>query len=183
MRQLNFLFGGILVLLTSAFTIIKPINWKVKPNYSVKIIGAFDDKMYFKTLKAFITFDEEAPEKSKIMATVDAVSLNSASPEMTEHAKQALEIIKFPEITFVSTAIAKTKTGYEATGDLTLKGITKQIKFPFVFDSKKDISDQFPFVNKETFCGKIIIATKDFNVTRKGTPDQIIIDLVIPVTK
>ncbi len=183
MRKLNLLVAFAGILLISAFTIAKPVSWKVKPNYSVKVVGAFDDKMYFKTLTAMIVFDEEAPEKSKFMATIDAKSLNSPSSEMTEHAKQALEVAKFPEITFVSTSITKTKLGYEATGDLTLKGITKQIKFPFVFDSKKDLSDKFPFVAKETFNGKMSITAKDFNITRKGTPDQIFIDITIPVSK
>jgi polyisoprenoid-binding protein YceI len=183
MKNSNTITLAALLLLSSSFSILKPITWKVKPNYSVKVVGAFDDKMIFKTLTAMIIFDEDAPEKSKLMATVDAKSLHSPSPEMTEHAKQALEIIKFPEIAFVSTSITRTKLGYEATGDLTLKGITKQIKFPFVFNSTKDIADQFPFVAKQTFSGKIIIRSKDFNVTRKGTPEQIIIDLTIPVTK
>ncbi|MDZ4664494.1 MAG: YceI family protein [Bacteroidota bacterium] len=183
MRKIDPLAYAIIVLLASAFTLVKPISWKIKPNYSVKIVGAFEDKMYFKTFSAMILFDEEALEKSKIMATVDAKSLTSPSAKMTEHAKQALEIIKYPEVTFMSTSIAKTKLGYEAVGDLTLKGITKKIKFPFVFNGKKDLSEHFPFVPKETFSGKIILASKDFNVARKGTPDQIIIDLTIPVSK
>lgn len=183
MKKMNLLPGLVGILLVLAFTISKPVVWKVKPNYSVKVVGAFDDKMYFKTLTAMIVFDEEAPEKSKLMATIDAKSLNSPSSEMTEHAKQALEVVKFPEITFVSTSITKTKLGYEATGDLTLKGITKQIKFPFVFDSKKDLTEKFPFVAKETFNGKMAITAKDFNITRNGTPSQIFIDITIPVTK
>lgn len=183
MKKIKFLilFAGLL--LVSAFTIPKPVVWKIKPNYSVKVVGAFDDKMYFKTLTTMIVFDEEAPEKSKLMATIDAKSLNSPSAEMTEHAKQALEVNKFTEISFVSTSIIKTKLGYEATGDLTIKGITKQIKFPFVFDSKKDLSDKFPLVAKETFNGKMMIAAKDFNITRSGTPTQLFIDITIPVTK
>ena len=117
------------------------------------------------------------------MASIDANTLDAGNKEMTEHAKEAIDSKNFPEISFVSTNITKTTNGYEATGDLTLKGITKQITFPFSFDSKKDVVLKFPITPKETFSGTMKIVAKDFKITRKGTPDIIFVDLTIPVTK
>ena len=101
---------------------------------------------------------------------------------MTEHAKEAIDSKNFTEISFKSVMITKTKEGYEASGDLTLKGVTKQITFPFDFDSKKEIQ-RSPVVPQQTFCGKITIFPKDFGITRAGTPNILVIDIVTPVTK
>jgi polyisoprenoid-binding protein YceI len=170
-------------ILSCAFCFIKPENWKATEKYDISAGGGVDGGgIKFKGLKAFISFDEEDCTRSKIMTTIDANTLNAGNKEMTEHAKEAIDAKNFPEISFKSTAIAKTAKGYEATGDLTLKGITKEIKFPFEFDSKKDIV-KFPFVPKQTFVAKMMIKPKDFGVTRGGTPDQLFIDISVPVTK
>ncbi len=171
-------------LLAFAFTIETLISWKLKDKYSVKISGGHLQGS-FDGLKAAILFDEVHPERSKIIASIDATTVKVGSDEGNAHAKEALATDKFPLINFISTAIAKSKTGmgYEATGNLTLKGVTKEIKFPFYFDSQKMASDKFPFVFKETFGGRITIVPKDFNVVRDGMPALLYIDLEIPVTK
>lgn len=170
-----------LVFLILSFTLKSQVHWKVKEDYKVKFSNGGIEG-HFSGLKAEIWFDEKHPTKGEFIARIDAKTLNTAKPEMTEHAKEAIEAEKFPEISFTSTAIQKTAAGYEMTGKLTLKGISKEIKFPFFFDSGKD-SPLFPFVPKETFSGKMIIQSKDFNITRKGTPSELYIELNIPVRK
>lgn len=174
----------ILILIFScSFCFIKPENWKQTEKYEIAAGSGSDGKgIKFKGLKAFISFDEEDCARSKFMATIDANTLEAGNKEMTAHAKEAIDAKNFPEISFKSTAIAKTTKGYEATGELTLKGKTKEIKFPFNFDSKKDII-QFPFVPKQTFVAKMLIIPKDFGITRAGTPSELYIDISIPVTK
>jgi polyisoprenoid-binding protein YceI len=170
-------------ILSCAFCFVKPENWKATEKYDISAgSGADGGGIKFKGLKAFINFDEEDCTRSKIMATIDANTLSAGNKEMTEHTKEAIDAKNFPEISFKSTAIAKTAKGYEATGDLTLKGITKEIKFPFDFDSKKDIV-KFPFVPKQTFVAKMLIKPKDFGITRAGTPEQLFIDISVPVIK
>ena len=167
------------IFISSAFTILSSISWKVKENYSVKYTAG-GIQGYFKGLNATIVFDEERPERSKITAFIDATSLNAGDALMTAHSKEALETNKFPIISFVSTSILKTPKGYDAFGNLTLKGSTRKIIIPFIFNSKK-MSTQFPFVDKETFSGVFTISPKSFNINRIGTPDQITIELTVPV--
>lgn len=179
MKKINILFVATTILLAFSFKNFKPVTWKVKNDYTLKFEnGAFSG------LTATITFDEENPGKSFIWATVDATTIKMGSTEGTVHAKEALETAKFPLITFVSTAITKNGDGkYEAKGNLKLKGVTKEIKFPFTFDSQKDHTEKFPFLFKETFQGKITINPKDFGITRSGTPNPVILEFTIPVTK
>jgi polyisoprenoid-binding protein YceI len=180
MKQIKLAGALAIILAASAFTMIKPVSWKVKDDYSVKFTAGIQG--YFKGLKAYIVFNEEDPSRSKITASINATTLDAGNSLATEHAKEALSIDKYPVIMFQSTSIVKTSNGYEATGNLTLKGITKEVKIRFIFDSQ-NVSKTFPFVEKETFGGSFSIASKDFNITRAGTPERISIELNIPVTK
>ena len=168
------LIGLAAVLLTSAFVVYKTINWKVKDDYSVMVYKGGTKFFTFTGLKAVILFDEENPEKSKISASVDATSVNPGEKNdaLREGAKtpETLDIAKYPIISFESTAITKKDNGYEATGNLTLKGITKEIKLPFTFE-------------KEVFIGGFTIEPKDFNITNTNFQHQLNIVLIVPVTK
>jgi polyisoprenoid-binding protein YceI len=163
------------ILLGSAFTTVKLINWKVKEGYKVKVVEVGGT---LKGLKAYIWFDEDKPETSKITATIDAKSMDVGSE--SEKAKRIIDADKFPMIMFETTGISKIGPGkYNATANLTLKGITKQIKFPFKFDSQKPV-DGAP---KETFSGTFTISPKDFNVETDAAKHKLTIELLIPVTK
>jgi len=181
MKHIKIVVGVPAIIAASAFTLIQSLNWNLNGDYSVK-----SGVCVFRGLKATISFDETNPEKSKIAASIDATSISTGNRLMDEHAKdkEALYTAKYPVITFVSTAVKRiSPSRYEAIGKLTLKGITKEIKLPFTFDSKKNVMDRFPMVTKETFSGRITIAAKDFNITREGVPEEVFVDLTIPVSK
>ncbi len=177
--------------LGSAFTLFKLINWKVKDEYTVKYSWPHPSNNgeiisvggSFRGLKAQILFDEDYPEKSKITASIDARTVNTGNGPLNANreANEALETDKFPKITFASTIIKKTINGYEATGNLTIKGVTKQITFPFKFDTK-DTPTSFPFFASQTFIGGFNIMPADFDIRAEGIPKTIRIDLTIPVT-
>ncbi len=177
--KLKLLIGAVTILSASAFTFIVTVDWKVKKEYKIQFNPGKtfsqenSSSNFFKGLKATISFDETNPEKSKIKATIDATTIDIGGLEkITAHAKEpnVLDADKFPLITFESTAITKSGTGYDAIGNLTIKGVTKEIKFPFSFE-------------KETFVGGFTIATEDFNITRGNAWKDVYIRLTIPVTK
>ncbi|HOZ88439.1 MAG TPA: YceI family protein, partial [Bacteroidia bacterium] len=134
MKKLKVLLNGAALFAVLAFTLTQRVTWKVKDDYTVKFSGGT-----FKGLKALILFNENNPENSRITASIDARTINTGNRLMDEHAKdrQALDAENFPLITFVSTSIRKNANGYEATGNLTLKGVTKEVKLPFVFNCNK----------------------------------------------
>jgi|SRR6218665_2359852 len=175
MKNIKLLIGAAVIIAVSAFTLAQSVLWKVKNNYSITCQGGL-----FKDLRASILFDEAHPEKSVISASIDARTVSTGSTEKDLHFKEALEPSKYPIIKFESTAVIRTAGGYEATGNLTLKGITKKVKLPFQFDSKK-VGDRFPFLDKQTFNGKLIIVAKEFNIT--AGPQQLEVELNIPVAK
>jgi polyisoprenoid-binding protein YceI len=77
-----------------------------------------------------VTFNEADPSKSAITLEIKSDSLDSANEKRDQHLKSPdfLNAKEFPAITFKSTAVKKTgdKT-YEATGNLTVHGVTKPI--------------------------------------------------------
>lgn len=160
-----------IILLASAFTFSHSFSWKIKDDYSVKFSGKKVEGI-FKGLKANINFNPADLNKSTITATIDATTANTGNGMMNKHAKceEGLNTAKFPDIIFESRAITKTSTGFEALGKLTLKGLTKEIKLPFTFSN-------------DIFSGQFTVLPKAYGITRAGTPSEITVSLVVPVSK
>ncbi|MFJ8238051.1 YceI family protein [Ureibacillus sp. NPDC094379] len=68
----------------------------------------------------------------------DVSSINTRSEDRDNHLKSAdfFDIEKFPTIDFESTNIVKDGDDYKVTGDLTIKGVTKQVTFDVEFGGK-----------------------------------------------
>lgn len=159
--------------MSSAFTVITN-NWKVKEdNYTVKFSGNKVEGV-FKGLKSDIIFEESNPLAAKISATIDANTVNTGNGMKNKHARQGLGAEQFSTIKFESAFVTKTASGYEASGKLTLKDVTKEINLPFTFTKNEDGG---------IFKGKFSIKPAEYHVDKKGTPDVLEIELNIPVTK
>ena len=172
MKKLKLFICASIILLASAFAAYKSINWKVKDDYTIQVYKGGAKCISFKGLKAVIAFDEEQPEKSKISATIDSNPIVEQNEALREGVKkpETLDVEKYPFISFESTSVIKKDNGYEATGNLTLKGITKEIKLPFTFV-------------KEVFIGGFTIDAKDFNITNVNFQHQLQVVLNIPVSQ
>ena len=55
-----------------------------------------------------------------------------------------------------------------------MKGLTKPTVINFTFDDKG---------SQGTFKGSMKVVPKDFGINRSGTPDQVMVELLVPVTK
>lgn len=71
-------------------------------------------------------------ESAKISMTFKMESLVTSAKMLTEtlHNEVWFNIPAFPEATFTSTGIVKNGDKYDVSGDLTIRGITKPVKFP-----------------------------------------------------
>lgn len=151
-----------------------PIFWKIKEDqYTVKIVcDKFSGE--FKGLKSEIHFDENNLSASKISASIDANSINTGNGMRNKHAKQGLSADQFPTISFTSTSVTKTASGFEANGKLTIKDVTKDIKLPFRFKSTQDGG---------IFEGEFSVKPADYHVEKSGTPESFQVQLYVPVNK
>lgn len=133
----------------------------------------------FTGLKATIHFDEQHPEGGSISASIDPNTISTGNGMRNhdlKHQEKWLNTEKFPTISFHSTRITRSSRGFEASGDLTLKGVTKPVRLPFTFS---------PSGNSGVFKGEFVINREDFGVGIKGgfVGDNVTISLEVPVTK
>jgi polyisoprenoid-binding protein YceI len=164
----------IFMLGTSALTWITLQEWKVKEDaYEVNLrCSSFNGNL--KGLKASLFFDEANLASSKFVATVDATTGNTGNGLRNKHMAQALEADKYPTIKYESSSITKKENGYETTGKLSIKDVTKVIKFPFTFEKTS---------TGGIFKGNFNVVTKEYNISKAGSPTDVDIELIIPVIK
>ena len=91
---------------------------------------------HFADFAGTIQFNEEAPERSSVTFTIQAASIDTNAADRDTHLRSEdfFFVDKHPEITFVSSSIAK-KTGerYDVRGTLTIRGVAKEIDLPVTF--------------------------------------------------
>jgi len=88
----------------------------------------------FKDFTGAIHFDEKDVTKSSVEFTAKVESIDTGVEPRNKHLKTAdfFDVEKYPEMGFKSTSVdRKGSGGYILKGDLTLKGVTKQVALPF----------------------------------------------------
>jgi polyisoprenoid-binding protein YceI len=122
-------------------------QWKMDPSHShasftVRHLVISNVRGEFGKMEGTLSFDPDAPEKSRIEATIDTTSIDTREPKRDAHLKSPdfFDTAKFPTMTFKSTKVERAGDGYEVTGDLTIKGTTKPVVFK-VDEVTKPIKD------------------------------------------
>lgn len=115
------------------------------------------------------------PTTSRVNITMDANSITTDDPKLTEHLKTAdfFDVAKFPQAKFESTAIkagGDKGASHTVTGNLTLHGVTKSISFPATISATADAIT----VNSD-----FAINRKDFGINYAGAADNLIRDDVV----
>lgn len=90
----------------------------------------------FRDFDANINIDRANPAASSVEFTIQAASIDTGNTNRDEHLRSPdfFEVTKYPAITFKSTSIkAKSKTDFDVTGDLTMRGVTKRVTLPVSF--------------------------------------------------
>lgn len=88
----------------------------------------------FKDFSGMIRYDGSDVAKSTVEFTAKIESIDTGVAGRDTHLRSAdfFDAAKYPEMTFKSTRVErKTNNAYVLHGDFTLKGVTKQISFPF----------------------------------------------------
>lgn len=114
--------------------------WKFDPyhtqvEFSAKHLGMMTVRGNFSDVAATGDIDVEHPERSKIEATINVVSIRSHNEQRDKDLRSSnfLEADKYPTITFKSTKIEPAGSDkFTLTGDLTIKGNTKPVTLKVV---------------------------------------------------
>src|SRR5215831_17341628 len=112
-------------------------TWNVDPVHSVaefkvKHMMISNVKGQFAQLKGVLVLDEKEVTNSRVEAAIDGASINTRDAQRDTHLKSAdfLHVEKFPTLSFKSTRINQTPDAELAvTGDLTIRGVTRNVVF------------------------------------------------------
>jgi polyisoprenoid-binding protein YceI len=123
-----------------------------------KVRGSFTD------FAGTAVLDAEDPSRSRAEVTIQVASVDTGNAQRDEHLRtnDFFDAETYPEIRFVSTKAEQLDDdNYRLTGDLTIKGITKEVAVDFEFTGL--VTD--PWGNQRAgFEGKTVINRKDWGV-------------------
>ena len=127
----------------------------------------------FKSFTGTVSVAGGMPEGSSVEVTIDTTSMWSDNDKLTGHLKSAdfFDVENHPTATFESTAIAANDDGtYTLTGNLELRGITKQISFPATIQVSE---------NGFSATAEFALNRMDFDIKYPGKPDDLIREEVL----
>jgi len=92
-----------------------------------KVTGKFTD------FSIEMVYDESNPENSSVKATIQMASIDTGIEDRDNHLRSGdfFEVAKFPQATFISKSMEEKDGKLIATGDFTLRGVSKEIEVPF----------------------------------------------------
>jgi len=118
-------------------------TWKLDPShtlveFSAKHLMITTVKGRFTDVEGFIHADEKDIKDSSVEATLKAATIDTRTEQRDNHLRSAdfLEVEKYPEINFRSTRIEGSKQEFKLTGDLTIRGVTRQITLDVTFEGQ-----------------------------------------------
>ena len=140
--------------------------------FAVSHLVVSKTKGEFKQYTGTIAFDKEDLAGSSVDVTIQADSIDTENEKRDNHLKSPdfFNVAEFPEITFKGKEIKENAGGYEIIGDLTLKGVTKEITIPVEING--------PVVHPNNgkkvigISGQTTINRQDFGVSWNKTMDN-----------
>ena len=135
----------------------------------------------FNTFSGKFSYDESAPEKARIEVSIDTSSVDSNHAERDKHlrSKDFLNVKKYPEARFVSTAFVPGKGNKGVLkGNLTLLGVTKPIEIEVeTIGAGKDPWGGY----RVGFEGKTKFAMADFGKMKNLGPKSKDVEMILSI--
>ncbi len=151
---------------------LKPVDTNDAINFTIKNFG-INTTGSMKGLKGNIKWDAENISNSSFNVSADVSTINTGIDSRDSHLQKEeyFNVDKYPNISFTSTTIS----AGNVTGNLTIKGVTKSINFPFTV---KSLGAGYLFE------GSFTINRRDFNVGGKSMvlSDNVIVNLKLTAT-
>ena len=156
----------------------QPVEEKSSIKFTIKNFGV-NTGGSFKGPKGSIVFDPADISKSVFDVSISAETIDTDNDTRDNHLKDEdyFSVKEYPNISFKSDKIeGNAKKGYNVTGKLTLKGITKDVSFPFT--AIQQGSDWL-------FTGEFKLNRRDFKVGGSSAvlSDNLVVHLSVLATK
>ncbi len=103
------------------------VTFKVRHMMVTNVKGTFEK------VSGIIKLDPAKMENSTVEVAIDASSITTRNEKRDGHLRSPdfLDVANHPTITFKSKKVAKKGDQWVATGDLTIRGVTREVEMPF----------------------------------------------------
>jgi polyisoprenoid-binding protein YceI len=132
MKKFVMAFGLAAILAVPAFA--ATTTWTLDPNhtnaqFTVRHLGISNVQGDFTKITGTVTLDDQDPANSSVDVTIDANSIDTrvAMRDNDLKSEHFLDVAMYPTITFKSTKVEKSGDGFKVTGNLTIRGVTKEV--------------------------------------------------------
>jgi polyisoprenoid-binding protein YceI len=139
------------------------------------------NKGHFARFPVTMDFSADNLPASRLEVGVEVNSLDTGDKDRDDTLRGAdlLSVAKFPQAHFTAAQIVKTASGFEASGKLTIRGVTRDTRVPFTFRTASEAGAAVGYMS-----GKVTIRRLDFGVGQgdwKAT-DQVGNDVTVSFT-
>ena len=141
-------------------------NWVIDPShsevsFSVRHLMVSKVRGTFETFSGALTIRDNLLDSS-VEASVDMNSINTREVNRDNHlrTKDFFEVAKYPQMTFQSTSIRPHSGDYILVGDLTIKGVTREVEFELEFNGV----NSSPMGTRAGFSAQTEINRNDYGV-------------------
>lgn len=138
----------------TSFVSAQTINTdKSEVKFKISGGGIFTVKGTFTGMKGDFNFSESDVSSSSFNICIDTKTINTKNNKRDEDLRSAdfFDVEKYETICYKSKTVTKTNDGYQTTGELTIRDVTKSVTIPFTFKNN-------------TFEGNIEIDRLDYNI-------------------
>jgi polyisoprenoid-binding protein YceI len=109
-------------------------TWQLDPmhtnaQFTVRHLGISNVQGEFTKISGTVMLDDQDASKSSVSVTIDTTSIDTRVSRRDDDLKSEhfLNVAQFPTITFQSTKVAQSGDGLKVTGNLTIRGVTKEV--------------------------------------------------------
>jgi len=136
-RHLAFTFIAITLAVPAAG---KASVWEIDPahtsaQFAIRHLMVSTVRGDFRKVSGKVNLDDQDVTKSTVDATIDVASIDTGIAKRDDHLRSPdfFDVAKYPTMTFKSKKIQKGSDdgNYKITGDLTLRGVTKEVVLDF----------------------------------------------------
>jgi len=115
----------------------------------------------FPKLAVNFNFDTDNPAAARLEVTVEVAALDTGDQERDDTLREPdlFNVAKFPQAHFAASQISKTAAGYDASGTLLLRGVSRPMHVPFTLRSVTEQGRRVLYMT-----GKTLIRRLDFGV-------------------
>lgn len=132
--------------------------------FSVHLLGFNRVRGTFPDYEAHIYYDPDSVTSSSVSLRVSVAGVSTHEPERDHHLESAdfFDAARFPTMRFDSREIRADANGLMATGDLTIRDVTRSVSIPFAITSPLGPD---PFGNTRfSAAGRVVISRHEFGV-------------------